>query len=224
MSPIIVIGTEIIYAIFITAICLAIYFKTRDIYKLTRHSGIYHFRNIFLFFAFAYILRLVMVFILLSFAPFGIRGLHQFHLINLLLIGYFSTMAILSVTMTVLMKKNGSEKHVNLLHISAIFLSVFVFVMRSQELLLIIQTALFAFSVLLLFAARVKGNSLQNRLTYLLLFAFWIINLFTSIRNLAFFEIIILFYLMSVGIFLWIYFRVNKRPIHAKKKQTRNHK
>ena len=225
MAVLEIVGTEIAYAVVIAGICLAIYLKTRDILMLTKHPGIFHFRNIFLFFAFAYVFRLITVLVLVSFAPFGMMGFHQFQLIYLLMTGYFSTMAILSLTMTVL-RKTDSGHNMNWMHLTAILLPVAVIFLRLYELLLLAQTLLFAGSVFQLFLR--KGGhsklSLQNRVTYLLLFGFWIINLFASLRGFSL-DVRIILYAISVAIFFWIYFRVKKRLDHEeKKKQARNNK
>lgn len=214
------VSIEILYTLIIASICIAIYLKTRDIYKLTKYAGISHFRNIFLYFSFAYFFRLIMILVLVSFAPFGRREFHDFQMIYLFLVGYFSTMAILSVTMTVLKKSDAHTA--NGMHIIATILSAVVFFLHSYDLLLLIQTLLFSVSVLLLFMRNDQSRaSFQNRVTYLLLLGFWIINLFASIRG--FFGIDILLYILSVGIFMWIYYRVEKRLEHVgKKRQVEN--
>ena len=60
---------EILYSIAIAGLCLGTYFKTREIYNLSKHEGLYHFRNIFLYFSLAYLFRLLFIFLLLYSGP-----------------------------------------------------------------------------------------------------------------------------------------------------------
>jgi hypothetical protein len=220
MIPIVVLGIEIAYLIAVVALCLGIYFKTRGIYRASRHEGIFHFRNIFLYFSFAYLLRLILIFVFVFYGP----GRHMHVLFNpfmitFLLVGYFSTMAILSVGMTVFIRKINISKHSinNFMHIGAILLSVFVFAIMFTDLLWILHTLILLATVLIIFLKDTHISN-QNKLTYLLLLIFWIINLFTFNRyDMIGFNVII--YTVSVLIFLSIYLRVKKRLFNNVKKK-----
>ncbi len=50
-------AVELGYTLIVVFICFIIYFKTREIYDLTKYEGIEYFRNTFLFFGLAYIFR-----------------------------------------------------------------------------------------------------------------------------------------------------------------------
>jgi len=56
--------------------CLLLYFKTREVYSLTKHTGIKYFRDAFLFFGFAYLLRFLFSIFFLSRVIFDI-GIEQ---------------------------------------------------------------------------------------------------------------------------------------------------
>ena len=55
--PVLRIGSELIYTLIIIIMCGIIYFKTKEIFDLTKHKGIGFFRNTFLFFALSYLMR-----------------------------------------------------------------------------------------------------------------------------------------------------------------------
>ncbi|MCK5023390.1 MAG: hypothetical protein KAS04_04415 [Candidatus Aenigmarchaeota archaeon] len=227
VHPIWIFGSEVVYFIAVAILCLGIYLRTKDIYALSRLKTIFHFRNIFLYFFLAYAFRFVYLFILLS-SDLGFRSLMIFQIFGMLVVSYFSTMAILSVLMTVLVKRISTErKHVNiLLHISSIVLLAVVFVTGSLYVLAIFHIAILAFAAITMILKR-KGShfSNQNRITYILLFIFWIINLFEFGRGNVQFITQLGVHAISVAIFLSIYLRLRKRLKNAEKKgKTRNNK
>ncbi|KAF5428393.1 hypothetical protein C5S42_03390, partial [Candidatus Methanomarinus sp.] len=71
-------AVELGYTLIIVFICLLIYLKTKEIYDLTNHKGIYYFRNTFLFFGLAYLFRFIFMSFLLTkitfdvYHPFGL--------------------------------------------------------------------------------------------------------------------------------------------------------
>lgn len=223
MIPLIVmLIMEIFYFIIIAGFCLGIYFKTRNAYKLTKHEGILHFRNIFLYFSFSYLFRLAFIFMMLFYGrP---MRMFDFNMLGLILVSYFSTMAILSIVITIFSRKIMVNNHDlnTFMHISAILLSVFVFLTRSLELLLLFQTIVFFFAIAILFLKvskeRASSVSKQNKITYFLLFVFWMFNLFTSGRGDSL-ELNILIYALSIAIFSSIYLRVNRKLVGNVKKK-----
>lgn len=218
-----ILGLEIIYSIAIAGICLAIYLRTKDVYNLSHHEGLFHFRNIFFYFSAAYIFRLVFVFLLLTYGPRPMSLLNN-HIIIFMLISYFSTMAILSVVMTVAYRKILiNVRNINkIMHISAIVLTIIVFATMSTDVLLIIQTLLLAIPVLIIVFKKPQSKafqfSKQNKVTYILLLVFWVINLFSLGRGYVILYNVIVS-IVSILIFLTIYLRVNKRLKNAKKKK-----
>ena len=137
-------------------------------------------------------------------------------------------MAILSVLMAVIVKNINMKKiHLNiLLHaISAAFL-LFVLVTGSLQVLLVSQIAVLAFAVIfMLFKRKESHFSKQNRITYVMLFIFWVINLIEFGRGAVQFGVQTVFYAVSVVIFFSIYLRIRKRLENAeKKRKTGNNK
>ena len=59
-------AVEIIYTLLIVVLCFLVYFRTKNIFDLTKHRGIQYFRNAFLFFGLAYSARLLIHLIMIG--------------------------------------------------------------------------------------------------------------------------------------------------------------
>jgi hypothetical protein len=227
--PLVILIAEIIYFLIVAGLSFGIFYKTRDIYKLSRHSGVFHFRNIFLYFSMAYFFVLFMVSVqLYSWLP--LMRLFYINMLVILLFGYFSTMAILSIGATVLIRniKMSNSSLNNLLHFIAIITSVFTVMTGSTEILILLQILILLgslFVVLIRNRQRKLPSLTQNRITYFLLLVFWVASVLAMSRG-FFFSVKIGLYAFSSLVFLWIYLRVKKRlVIHAKEKgKAGNHK
>ncbi|PIU61937.1 hypothetical protein COX58_03365 [archaeon CG_4_10_14_0_2_um_filter_Archaea_38_6] len=203
---------ELVYFFSVLIFCLAIYFKTKQIYDLTKHKGIFYFRNIFLYFSLAYFFRIVQIFLALqgNFLPlqtgFKLNGL------NLLFISFTSTMALLSVILTFSSGRIRNYKRTNIYATLIIILICLVaFFTRSPEMLGLLQLILLIISIVIIFGKRKKGDLFSRmRKIYLLLLLFWILNLF--IFNIFFnswFKLPL--YLVSLWLFYFIFLKVSKR-------------
>jgi len=206
-------GIESLYFLVIAVICLIIYFKTKELYDLTKHQGIYHFRNIFLYFSLAYFFRLSFIIAGLSRELFLYVPPKYFMMLGMVLTTYASVMAILSIAMSIAHKHLNAKHSGLILHLIAAASAVIVFATRSQPVLLLVLTVVFLASVVYMYA---QSHSLfsKNKVTYLLLLAFWILNVFTGPRliPIGYSSII---YSISIAIFLSILIRVN-RTYHGK--------
>jgi hypothetical protein len=216
---------ELIYVLLVVTMSLIIYFKTKELYDLSRHKGIFHFRNIFLFFSLSYIFRLVQLMFPLSKELFSFYFPFMLMPINLIFISYFSTMAILSLIMALIVKEmKGDGKRLNIImHGVAIIASIIVFFTRSPLIMLSFQLAVFLVSLIIISLnfRKTKHEMLmtQNSMTYILLFIFWCINTVTMMRGLIARELHIPLNLLSAGVFFWVYSRVQKRLGNGKKKR-----
>lgn len=214
---------ELVYGLIIFSLCVLILYKTQEIYKLTKHQGIFYFRNIFLFFSLSFLIRIVIVSIPLLSEIVFYKIPRFFVPITIVLISYFSTMAILSLAMTLIYKKVRLNKRQNfiLLNAVALFSSIVLLFTKSNKLLLLIQTIIFLVSIIyLLSKGKINKKSLlsHNKITYSLLFIFWLLNMIASIRLMVYTELKYILYIISAGIFFSIFIRVNKRlGSHAKK-------
>ncbi|MFH1590874.1 MAG: hypothetical protein ABIC95_03015 [archaeon] len=221
------IGTELLYTIIVIAISALIYRKTQEVYRLTKHSGVFHFRNVFLYFAIAYSFRLVLMFVKLSRELLSMSLPQEIHGISIMLVGYFSTLAILSLIMTLVARrlKRWESSTPYILHGIAIGLSLLAFFTFSPAVVLFVQTVfLFTFLLLFLLFRDSKGHRgflSHNRITYLLLFVFWLVNMLAFTRRLLPQYVKIPLYLLSAVVYMSIYHRVHQRlSSHGKKKRS----
>ena len=204
-------AVELGYTLIIVFICLLIYLKTKEIYDLTDHKGIYYFRNTFLFLGLAYLFRFIFISFLLTkitfdvYHPFGL-----FMIFSLVLSGYCSTMAILSLTYSTIRKKLPLKNFTLTSNVIAIFISVVALVSRLPFFLMLSQAVLLIFTVsYLLYNKSWKIGQLF--ILYFMLFLFWILDLFAlgSMKHLQF-EITIVLQILSIAVIGIIYYKVVK--------------
>jgi hypothetical protein len=215
---------EFAYFLLVMGISGYVYLKTKEIYELTKHKGIYHFRNIFLYFGLAYLFRLSLIAIMFSGELLGYEPPRFFPPISFILVSYFSTMAIFSVLFSIT-EKNFSinETLLNVfMNITAITLAIVMGFTRSNFLLMLIQTLVFFIAIMIAVSKKEKGTRLltQNRMTFIMLFVFWVVNSLAFVRRFLPIEIKIILYLVSGFVFLSIFLRVKKRLINAEKKRS----
>lgn len=221
--PIEFLGIELVYFLVVVSLCLIIFYMTRDIYKLTKHKGLFFFRNTFLFFAIAYGFRLFHI-IIRVFREADIflipRGFHPF---TLVFVGYFSTLAIGSLALTVISHKIKWKKEFDyvFLQIIAIFITLFIFIYQKAELLILFHLVILLVIVVSFFIKKPKSKKLwtYNKINYLLILVFWIINIFAFNRFLVPIHMRVVLYIISGAIFVSIFIRVKKRLGDAKKKR-----
>ena len=212
-------AVELAYTLIVVFLCITIYYKTREIFDLTKHEGIKYFRITFLFFGLAHISRFISVLLKLIVITFDIYfPMHIFGIIPLVFIGYFSTMAILSLTYSVLWNKLHISptflKHTFILfNVIAAIISGIAFFTRSPSILVLAQAVLLIFTSIIvayyIFSNLRKISGLH--ILYILFFLFWIVNLFAlSPRKFIPFEIQTVFQIISIVLIGIIYYKVAK--------------
>lgn len=203
LPPTEILTTEIALFLLITVLSLVIYYKTKELYDLTKHQGIFHFRNIFLFFALAYLFRFIHLLLLQT------ENLSRLlHASSLFAVSYFSTLAILSIAATILIRYLNFSGLSLLMHTITFTISALTFITRSHPLLIILQTAMFLIALLLAFTK--SHNLTKNRITYLALFAFWTLSTLAFTKRLFPLKYKIPLYALSAITFIYVYYRVNK--------------
>jgi len=222
LPPIEFFAVELAYSGIVASLCLFIYFKTREIYELSKYKGIYHFRNVFLFLSIAYLLRFILASFAFSTQLFDVKNeIFSGELLIVrpvvLLVAYFSFMAILSLTYSLMWKRieSGILQHDATLYVIALSLSGFIVLMRSHYLFILFHIALLTILVL---TATINYKSSEKRkpsipqiyFIYFLLFAFWIVNIaFIPLRHLQL-ELKVPFYAASILIISLIAYKVIK--------------
>lgn len=219
---------ELAYTLIVVIFCLMIYFKTREIYELTKYEGIRFFREAFLLFGISYIIRFftgIMLFSNMALGPEGIGGPRNEFLPMLFippLMGYFSTIAIFYLVYSSYWKELNRKYMLSFFHLFAVILSVATFVTRSHMVLLVVQSVLLVTVVVSAFIMDKKKKKTkkisQTKIIYPLIFVLWIINLW--IINMprrpgphglfSRFEFGLVFQIISICVFLVIYHKIKK--------------
>lgn len=204
------VGMDLAYSLLVIALCLFIFFKTKEFAELSDHKGIKFFRNAFIYFGLGYLLRF--------FSALGfihgfslIIGRADFRFLILILFAYASSMAILSLLYSMVYKRLTFIKmnpHL-LLHIIAVLLLIVVFVFGSPVTLFLTQLSLFVLAIIVLIFESIKLKR-KNKLftTYLLLFLFWILNIATLAVPRFAADLRLLLYAFSAALFIYITYKV----------------
>ena len=210
--PILRILIEIGYTLLILFFCFFVYYKTNIFYKLTKYKGIQFFRHAFLFFGFAYLSRLLLHLVIITGIQLNLfiprRALFP---ISMIFVGYFSTMAILYLTYSNVWKKFKKNQFLIFANILAILISLISFLFRSHQLMVLLQLIIIIAAAIVVFSKPKKIKKISNvRIIYLLLFIFWILNLFfLSPGRFIPFELNVLLRTISLVIFGIIFYKIN---------------
>ena len=192
--------------------CFLIYYRTREIYRLSKYEGIKYFRESFLFFGFSYAMRFLFGLVLLSRIVFGIKLPREvFAPILILPLGYFSTMGIFYLLYSALRNKLSGKNWLYIGHGLAILLSAVSFATRSHIILLLLQSILLAAVLVIVFASKGRKKVSKTRILYFLISILWLMNLWVAgLRRPFFSEIRVIFDLLSLAVFFTIYHKISK--------------
>jgi hypothetical protein len=211
-------AVELGYTIILVFLCFMIYLKTREIYDLTKHEGINYFRMTFLFFGLAYIFRfldIVSMLVTLTFDTQFFMDIFRIIPLPLVINGYFSTLAILSLTYSIIWKNLNIKHTLLLFNVIAIIISSIAFISRSPFLLILAQAVLLIFTIVMACYFYIKSRKFsQLFILYVLFLLFWIINLLTlGPQRFLPFEIQTAFQIISIAVIGIIYYKVAKWTI-----------
>lgn len=212
--PLEFIYTELLAFLIVTILCLFIYFKTKEVYSLTSHKGIYYFRTTFLFLALGFLFRFIFLFSRLYYPEFKFS---YFGFIPMFFVAYFGSVAILSLSSSLVW--NSLHNSWNYwMHIIAMFVLLVSIFTQSPEVMILLQFGLLLFSFL---AVKFKkGKFFSNmKIVYMLLFVFWIVNLLVLTKRLINPYTKFILYFVMIGIFWIIAHKVNKRLSYGGKKR-----
>jgi hypothetical protein len=208
--------TELLYSFVIVLVSLIIYFSTKELYDLTKHKGIKFFRLTFLFFALAYLTRSAIKFLLMQFDKKTIFILFNSQLgkiigvATLTLFIYLSTMAVLCLVYSLIWKRYQNEKAQYLLHAIAIIVALFTSLSHNHLLpYLAINILLFSSAILAILFCKNKSKN-KLRAIYVLLLAFWFLNILDILVPNFFINFQLWIYLSSVALFIAMLFKVTK--------------
>jgi hypothetical protein len=208
-------GIEIVFSLLIIAICILIYFKTKEIYDLSKHKGIRFFRNTFLFFSLAYLFRILFLSIHFSGIFWEFHNMRTIRFIPLTIVGLFSSLAIVSLTLSIIWKKNSSKTIEYLMYVLVAIITIGSILYKSPFTILFLELILFIFAITISMVGlwqKKKKNHLPNLIfIYALLFLSWLVSIFTiATPNMATFGAPTISYIISIAIFIIIFLKVRR--------------
>lgn len=205
---------ELVCSLIIVFFCGLIYYKTRVIYNLSKHEPLKYFRNAFLFFGSAYLVR----FFLTIWAFSNIGSLADCIVCSIrplitAFVGFFSTLAIINIWYSISHEKIKKELREPAAYLFAIVLSVLAYFFYSAYLIAIVQTIM----VLIIIISMHSNKNSKLKLLYILMLIFWVINLASleliravSLNLYLVFNIHLILSIISIIIIIGIYLRISK--------------
>jgi len=196
---------ETLYSLVAIASCFIIYFKTKDLYELTAHRGIRYFRNTFLFFGFASLIR----FVFHALPRFMARGpeffsFGMFEIVFSISI-YLSCVAFFYLLLSILWRKLSKSllKKEYLIHIFALIITLMGMIRMFPSMFILFQLVLFALLAYVLYFAWKERKKL-NKLYVIYLMMFGLMIMSNVLEFLSFFTPLIAFMIYCVSIPLFI--------------------
>jgi len=189
---------EFLYSFIAVLLCFLVYYKTKEIYELTKHNGIKYFRNAFLFFGFAYASRFLLFLVILTGISFRFIIPRRVMYLPLFTapVTYLSTMAIFFLIYSTIWKK---IRYNHFLIISNIIL------------ISILQLLMLLLTVVISTRKHKKNKKRYTRTLYFLISMLWLINLFLlSPGRVMPFGSKIIFQTISIIVFIVVYLKVLK--------------
>ncbi|VVB83725.1 Uncharacterised protein [uncultured archaeon] len=178
---------EVLYAFVISAICMAIVFKTDKLYKISLHKGIRYFRNVFFFYGIAFIARYI----------FGVLSDSAFEYVLFAKVAfeYFIVMAGFFLLYSLIWRKFESQKthyftslfnsKVAIFHLMALIIAVLDVLWGAYDFMFYSQIIVFVFASIISYNNYIKNGKERKFLKFSFLamilgLSAWILNLVTE--------------------------------------------
>jgi hypothetical protein len=203
---------ESLYSLVIMAVCLAIYFKTKDVERLSAHKGVSYFRDTFLFFAISYFFKFLTRIQIFTYRTLEILRIVPTATTTFVSI-YASFMAVLYLTHSVTWRKGRdiSNKEELLWHFIAIGAAGLTVFMNQPFFYIVAQIGLFVYALMeISWKDRGKKAPLMHTI-YQLLMAAWMLNIIDLFTPNILLVLQLAIYLVSAGLFLIILYKVLRR-------------
>jgi len=201
-------GVEFAYSAIVVFLCIFVYFRTKEMFSLTKHKGIQYFRTAFLFFGLAYASRFIFYIIQFGISSFDIFVPRRILFpLSFSLVAYFSTIALAYLVYSTFWKRFNHKHFILFSNIIALIVVLISYLTRSPLMVAMVQLPILGF---ILFVNYRKKKS-HTKYLYLLLSLFWMINLIViHSRRFIPFEWEIILQVLSVGVFVYLIYRVLK--------------
>ena len=201
---------DLIFNLLFVIVSFVIFYKTKEIYELTKYNGIKYFRYSFLFLGIGYFFRASTLLLRLFVDNFFMKNHFCTRLFWAFPINFFGILAIFYLFLSLDSKKGFSEKYEYLIYLFALLVSLLFYLTHSYNMLIIIQL-LSLILVIVIHVFKNRNNIQKMFVIYSLLLVFWILNLFLMLPVKIFSLYTIVFVqIVSLTIMLYIFFKVFK--------------
>ncbi|MDD3264016.1 MAG: hypothetical protein PHT94_03925 [Candidatus Nanoarchaeia archaeon] len=168
---------DIIFNILFVTFSFIIFFKTKEMYELTKYRGIKYFRYSFLFLGLGYLIRA-----LTGIFRFGLKNIFsQYHFPMRFFwafpINFLGILAIFYLFLSIDWKFNYNEKNDYLIYILALLLSIIFYLTKSYYIIILFQI-LSLIVVVIFHIIKNRKSPKKMFITYSFLLMLWILNLF----------------------------------------------
>ncbi|MBN1793092.1 hypothetical protein JW826_05400 [Candidatus Woesearchaeota archaeon] len=202
-------GSELAYTLIVVFLFVFVYFRTREMYDLTKHKGIHYFRNAFLFFGLAYAARFLFHLVQLGFIVLDYRrpGMMLFPLV-FPIVGYLGTIAIFYLAYSTYWERIRYSYFLIVSNFVALIVAVAAFISGSPFVVALVQLPLIIFTLVKTSKVAHKKKSHVKAL-YFLVSLFWLLNLFVlTPRWFVPFEAKVALQLVSTAVFIFLAYKV----------------
>lgn len=194
---------EFLYSLIAAILLFVIYFKTAEIYNLTKHKGIRYFRDAFLFFGIAHVFRFMSNFFMISEPP-SAPGARTLVVIGYLVFSFASSMAMLSLAYSSVHKKinKGFFSKGYSRYILALAMFIPVIILNQGFVFIITQLAILVFAIIMSGInegrRKRKKKTVFTQILYVLFLLSWIGSIMATSISPMFLGWKILFYAISL--------------------------
>jgi len=217
-KPVSVVAIEATYSSIIFVVCILLFYKVREIYKISEYKGFYLFSNTFLYLGLAYFVRFGVSFLLISSKILDLElsfgGVRSLILFSLTFMVYLSSVAILYLISSLIWKWINVATNDLLIHLTAILMAIVPVLFKSIHLFVALQVLLI-FALIVAIFVNYKHREVSKRYfkqayaVYLLMFIFWILNFSLLLRIIPpkLKGVIYLLSLLTIGVIAYKVFR-----------------
>lgn len=204
---------DIIFATVALVLCVLIYFKTKEVFDLTKHKGIEYFRDAFLLFGLAYLMKFLFG-VFAAAEPILDLDLPRRFMFHLFMfpMGIFSTSAILFLIGSVSWGKFTFKHQKAVIIGSSIILAFISFWFRSHFFLLAFQILLLIVGIVFVaFFQNAKKAFSKQKLLYYSVSVLWLLNLLALAKpGFGKGPISWIVSVASIAAFAFVYYKVTK--------------
>ncbi|MEA3430284.1 MAG: hypothetical protein U9R08_03350 [Nanoarchaeota archaeon] len=205
-------ASELIYTTIVVILCWFVYYKTKEIYALSKYQGIKYFRTSFLLFGLAYLTRFVFHIFKISIGNISFQFNREIFFPSMLVVtAYLSTMAIFYLAYSTVWKRIKYKHFLIFANLIAIIVAVVSWTSKSPFIIMLVQLPLLIFTLVAILLKHRKKKKSNARTLYFLITLFWLVNLYLlGPKWRIVFEMRIILQVLSLVVFSMLIYKVTK--------------